>query len=235
MNLRWLIPSLLFCVGCTLPKVDPASLQARREAERLATPAPAATPDDSLSLAASCIERGDTEGAVLHMSKHLKQHPEQIMIRAYLAELLLKLGKLSDSQDQFERFISGAQEGEGPARQHLVHSHTRLKEIAQARDDLYGEHLHRGIGMVLLARKLEMIREEPEPGFRERILCKAAQELTQAAKRRPDEPRPHWYLVEVWNKLDQSRSAEKSLKTAKAKSALLPLPPAEQRALSRAR
>src|SRR5262245_47228002 len=140
MKLCRLIPSMLLCAGCTLPKVDPAMLQARRDANRLETPAPATTAEDNLSLAASCVERGDTEGATQHLSRHLKQHPEQIMIRAYLAELLLKLGKLSDSQDQFERFIAGAQESEGPARQHVVHSHTRLKEIAQARDDLYGEH-----------------------------------------------------------------------------------------------
>lgn len=234
MKLRWLIPSMLLCAGCTLPKVDPAKLQALREAQARKAPIVESTEADNLALAANCIERGDSEGAAKYLRDHVKRHPDQIMIRAYLAEILLKAGKLSDAQDQFERFIAGAQEIEGPARQHVLHSHTRLKEIAQSRDDDYGEHLHRGIGMVLLARRLDTSSEELEPGFRERLLCKAANELTQAGKYRPDEPRPHWYLVEVWKKLDQSRSAEKSLKTAKAKAALLPLPPAEQRALSSA-
>ena len=155
------------------------------------------------------------------------------MIRAYLAEILFKQKRYLDAQDHFEHFIADAQNVEGPARKQILHCHTRLMEIAQERDDSYGEHLHRGIGFVLLARQLETASAggEAEPGFRERLLCKASAELTRAAKLRPDEPRPPCYLFEVWTKLDQPRSADKSLRTAKHLAALLPLAPSEQRAL----
>ena len=193
--------------------------------------------DDALSLAATCIEKGDSAGAIQHMKSHIRQYPDQIMIRAYFAELLLKANNLPDAQDQFERFIAAAQDSDGPPRKHLLHCHTRLMEIAQTRADAYREHLHRGIGMVLLARQLESseARAELEQGFRERLLCKAAAELTKAKKLRPDEPRPLCYLAEAYAKLEQPRSAEKTLKQAKALAAFLPVTPAEQRALSLAR
>lgn len=201
------------------------------------TPAPAPLPVDALGLAAVCIEKGDNNGAINQLRKHLQSHPEQIMIRAYLAELLLKVKKLPDAQHQFDRFIAEAQSAKGPAQKHVLHCHTRLMEIAQDRDDAYGEHLHRGIGMVLLARQLEagIGSEEVEPGFRERLLCKAVAELNKAKKLRSDEPRPHCYLAEVFTKLDQPRSADKALQSAKSLAALLPLPASEMKALYAAR
>jgi Tfp pilus assembly protein PilF len=199
------------------------------------TPAPPALPagEDALGLAAACIEKGDVSGAAEQLRKHLRAHPRQIMIRAYLAELLLKMKDLPEAQHQFDCFIAEAQGAKGPAHKHVLHCHTRLMEIAQDRDDAYGEHLHRGIGMVLLARQLEagIGSEDVEPGFRERLLCKAVAELNRARKLRPDEPRPHCYLVEVFTKLDQPRSADKASQTAKSLAALLPLPPNELKAL----
>ena len=59
-----------------------------------------------------------TAGAAAHFKNHLQRYPDQIMVRAYLAELLFKLSKLPDAQDQYERFIAEAQQNEGPARQH---------------------------------------------------------------------------------------------------------------------
>jgi tetratricopeptide (TPR) repeat protein len=194
---------------------------------------PASPPDDDLGLAAVCIEKGDRAGAAEHLKKHIKAHPEQIMIRAYLAELCVQMKRLPEAQYQFEEFIAAAQDCDGPARKHVLHCHTRLKEIAQERDDPYAEHLHRGIGMVILARRLEDgLRDDAEPGFRERLLCKASAELTTARNLRPDEPRPHWYLFEVWTKLGQTHAAEASLKRAKSLAWQWPLPPAEHRALA---
>lgn len=192
---------------------------------------PLAPVEDALALAAVCVENGDVTGAAGHLHHHLKTHPEQIMIRAYLAEILLQTKQYPDAQYHFERFIAEAQESDGSTRKHVLHCHTRLMEIAQARNDGYAEHLNRGIGLVLLARQLDtdLAAAETEQGFRERLLCKASRELRQAEKLRPDEPRPSLYLFEVWTKLDQPRSAERALKKAKAYAALLPLPPAEYR------
>jgi hypothetical protein len=199
-----------------------------------AAPRPAAAAaDDNLILAAGCIEKGDPAGAAEHLKRHVRAHPDQLMIRVYLAELLLKLSRLPDAQFHFEQFLADAQESAGPAREKILHCHTRLMEIAQRRDDAYGEHLHRGIGFVLLARQFDNVpADDAQVGFRERLLCKASVELSAARKLRCDEPRPCWYLTEVWNKLHQPRSAEKALRSAKTLAALLPLPPAEQRALA---
>lgn len=244
MRLRCAALVLCLGVGCRGLETRPAPEEADGVAvpEVVAakyeeTPNPIPREDDALNLAAACIEKGDNAGAAMQFKKHLCLHPEQIMIRAYLAEILLKLRQLPEAQHQFESFIAAAQEETGPAKKHILHCHTRLMEIAQKRDDEYGEHLQRGIGMVLLARQLESAteREEVEPGFRERLLCKAATELTHAKRLRPDEPRPHCYLVEVFTKLDQPRSADKARQTARSFAALLPLPPAEQRSLNLAR
>jgi tetratricopeptide (TPR) repeat protein len=241
MKIRYLTVGLCLSFGCQ-------GLTARSERAEGKPPAvvQVATPDstkpshnavapadDALGQAAACVERGDAAAATEHLRRHVRQFPDQIMIRAYLAEMLVKMNKLADARDQFERFIADAQSVDGPAREHMLHCHTRLMEIAQSRGDDFEEHLHRGIGMVILARRLEASgdRNGAEWCFRERMLCKAASELTAAKKLRPDESRPHWYLVEVWTKLGQPRAAERSLKQAKAMAALAPLPPAEQSAL----
>ena len=126
------------------------------------TPAPPSQPvpgEDALGLAASCIEKGDNAGAEGHFIKHLQAHPEQIMIRAYLAEILLKMKKLPEAQQQFDRFIAEAQDADGPAKKHVLHCHTRLLEIALDRDDAYGEHLHRGIGYLATPNKIRTIED----------------------------------------------------------------------------
>jgi hypothetical protein len=255
MKLVVVFPCLLFCLGCRLP--DPrcaerpdlsqipesAEVAATPQLEAqstlasapiVATPTTAAAPaEDCLGMAAVCIEKGDSASAANHLKRHIAAHPDQIMIRAYLAEILFKTKQNADAQHQFEQFVADAQDATGPPRKHIIHCHTRLMEIAQERKDNYGEHLHRGIGFVLLARQLDKaLADEAEPGFRERLLCKASQELTKAHKLRPDEPRPSWYLFEVWTRLDQPRSAEKALRQTKSLALLSPLPPSEQRALA---
>lgn len=244
MRFRWFALALCLAAGCRglgtrLPREATERTAADSEpivaAKFEETPAslPPSPPADALGLAAVCIEKGDNDGAIEQFRKHLQAHPEQIMIRAYLAELLLKMKRLPEAQHQFDRFIAEAQDAKGPAQKHVLHCHTRLMEIALDRADAYSEHLHRGIGMVLLARRLEagIGSDEVEPGFRERLLCKAVAELNKAKKLRSDEPRPHCYLVEAFTKLDQPRSAEKALQSAKSLAALLPLPASEMKAI----
>ncbi len=237
MKVRYLLLSLGFLSGCHLGgSGTPVAIEApipRGAPPRPASPVPDAA--DGLDRAADCIEKGDPAGAIAHLQRHLRQFPEQIMIRAYLAELLLKADRLAEAQDQYERFLAEAHAAEGPARKQVVHGHTRLMEIAQKRDDDYHERLHRGIGMVLLVRQLDEAGESDEPAFRERMLCKAATELGKASRLCPDEARPHWYLVEVWTKLAQPRPAEQALKQARSRAELMPLPRSEQRSLMLAR
>jgi len=224
------------CVGCQA--LMPSHLATPLELVAEESHAPASPPidtDDSLQQAASCVERGDEAGAVPHMLRHVQAHPDQIMIRAYLAELLLRLKRLPEAQRHFERFIADAQEVTGPANKHLIHCHTRLMEIAQDREDAYSEHLHRGIGLLLLARQKGVLAEADDPALLQKLLCKAATELTEAHTLRPSEARPCVYLFEVWTALDQPLPAGKALRQGRAEAPFsTPLTPAEQRVLAQA-
>src|SRR5437868_6916073 len=126
--------------------------------------------------------------------------------RAQLAELLWRRDQLSDARAQFEQVVAHA----GPADAgRLLHCHSRLMAIAARSGDGYGEHLHRGVALWLLATRPGGGAAEAEG-----LLCKAAGELTLAARERPDEARPHWYLARVWARLGQSQPAAASLRRA---------------------
>jgi hypothetical protein len=222
------------CVGCQA--LVPSQLVAPSEPVAEESNAPVTPPidtDDSLQQAASCVEQGNEAGAVPHMLRHVQAHPDQIMIRAYLAELLLRLKRLPEAQRHFERFIADAQQVTGPANKHLIHCHTRLMEIAQEREDAYAEHLHRGIGLLLLARQKGILAEADDPALLQKLLCKAATELTEAHTLQPADARPCVYLFEVWTALDQPLPASKALRHARVEAPFSThLTPAEQRVLA---
>jgi hypothetical protein len=106
-------------------------------------------------------------------------------------------------------------------------------EIAEAEGDEYAEHLHRGIGLYLLARERAELPEIEDEGemSEEGLLCKAAGELTMARMARRDEARPCWYLYEVWSRLDQRQPALRHLRLADAAAPFSYLTPAERREL----
>jgi hypothetical protein len=102
-------------------------------------------------------------------------------------------------------------------------------EIARQREDAYAEHLHRGIGLYLVAGRIEDGAESDDV---ERLLCKAATALKEAQALRPDDARPAYYLYRVWLKLDQPRPAEKALRQALNAAPFCRLTPAESRELA---
>jgi tetratricopeptide (TPR) repeat protein len=191
-------------------------------------PAPTAEADapHDLVMAASCIERGEETAAVTYLSRYVADHPDRVAVRAYLAELLWRRGRLPEARAEFERFIQDAQLG-GVEAKRLVHGHTRLIAIAEREGDAYTEHLHRGIGLYLVARHTAA-RDAAEA---EGLYCKAAGELTLAQRAKPDAARPHWYLHLVWAKLGQSRPAAANLAGAVERRLLSDLTPAERRDL----
>lgn len=168
-----------------------------------------AAPDDAdhLAKAAACIDRGDESAAVPHLSAHVTARPDAVMIRAYLAELLFKLGKDNDSRRHFERFIRDAAGTAGQPGKHLVHCHTRLMEIAKRQDDEHRESLHRGIGLVLLVRQWDAEPDATAPELAEPTLAKAAAALREAKAARPTDPRADVYLAEVYARLGQPSAA----------------------------
>jgi tetratricopeptide (TPR) repeat protein len=184
-----------------------------------------------LSLAAAYLARGEEAEALPHLAHYLHAQPDHFVVRAHYAELLLRLEKPAEARREFERFVADAQDNEALARQHLIHCHSRLMEIAETQEDEYGEHLHRGIGLYLLACQRATLADADCTLSSEALLCRAAGELTMARLRKPDEARPCWYLYEVWSHLAQRQPALRWLRAAQAAAPFSHLTPAEQRGL----
>jgi hypothetical protein len=184
-----------------------------------------------LSLAVAYLEKENTHRACEHLAVYVAAHPGEALVRSRYAELLLRSNKLAEARVQFERFIEDAQQQRAALARELIHCHGRLVEIAEACADDYSEHLHRGIGLFLLARKRFDLPEEGELPA-EGLLCKAAAELTLARLARQEEARPCWYLYLVWAALGQRQPALCRLRLAQEYATFTYLTPAEQRGLS---
>jgi tetratricopeptide (TPR) repeat protein len=188
-----------------------------------------------LSLAAAYLDCDRLDAACIQLATYLHYHPEQFMIRAHFAELLLKLERFFEARDEFERFADDCPTLDGNDLKQMIHCHSRLMEIAETIDDEYAQHLHRGIGLYLLAKhraKAGSAHDELPP---EGLLCKAAAELTQARLRQPDQARPSWYLYQVWSRLGRHQTARRHLHEADLDSPFSDLTPAEHRGLALAR
>jgi hypothetical protein len=208
----------LAAVGCQV--ISPPYLkEPRAEAE-------VSFDNDPLSLAANCLEQGNDSEAVPHLINHMRRHPEQVMFRMQIGEILYRLKRWGEAHQQMEDFVAGAQDGTKTIQKQLIHAHTRLMEIAKQREDDYTEHLNRGIGLFLIADELGS--KQADPAERQRLLIRSANELKLALELRTDEARPAWYLHRVWADLDQPRAAEKMLRKARSASAFTTLTPKEQ-------
>jgi tetratricopeptide (TPR) repeat protein len=183
-----------------------------------------------LNLAAAYLLQGQEEQAIPHLLRYLAGRPGHAIVRAQLAELLLRLDRPEEARDHFERFCADVQDQPGAAQEHLVQSHSRLMEIAEDEGDEYAEHLHRGIGLFLFALKKAGSGKE-KAACDEGILFKAAAELTLARRCAPQEARPCWYLFRVWSQLGQRQPASRCLRAAEEAAPLSDLTQAERRGL----
>jgi Tfp pilus assembly protein PilF len=188
-----------------------------------------------LSLAAAYLAQGQEPQAAEQLDQYLQAQPDHHVVRGQYAELLLRLDRLKDAREQFERFEADIQDREMSNWQHLVHCHTRLMDIAQRSNDDYALHLHRGIALYWLARQRGELPDAGEALSCEGLLCQSASELVQARRQRPDEARPCWYLHEVWTQLAQRQPATRWLRAAEEAAPFTYLTPAEQQRLHLAR
>ncbi len=184
-----------------------------------------------LSLAAAYLEKGQDAAAAEQMYDYLRLQPEHVVVRLHLAELMLRLGRQAKARDEFERFIAEAQTRPELAAEHLVHCHSQLMEMAVREGDEYGEHLHRGVGLYLLAKQRQTLPDPDGELSTEALLCKAAGELALAFRARPDEARPCWYLASVWTELGQRGPATRWLRSAEAAAPFSSLTPCEREGL----
>ena len=196
---------------------------------------PAAPLEDSLRQATACLESGDDAGALPHLQAYLTAHPDHVVLRAHLGELLLRLHKKSEAKQEFERYLADAASQGDLVCRHVIHSHTRLAEIARDNGDAYQERLHRGIGLYLLARQVAGAAAtdgDPDP---ESLLFKAVKQLEQAVKEGPQQARPHWYLYLAWSQLGQLHPARASLQQVRRLAEQSELPADEFAAMVAAR
>jgi len=199
----------------TAPQIAATEAPPRTKAPTPPTPTPTANAgpspapeDDALTLAAESLGRGDEPTAAVHLGAYVRQHPDQLMFRAQLAELLLRLEQTAEAKAEFEQFIAAAQSAAGPVRGHVVHCHTRLMEIAQRTDDPFAEAFHRGVGLVLVVSKLDATGATDDASSREEIVYLAITSLTEARERRPTDPRAALYLADAYDLAGNRRAAD---------------------------
>jgi tetratricopeptide (TPR) repeat protein len=187
-----------------------------------------------LSLGAAHLEAGQQEKAALYLARYVALHPEHLSVRTLYAELLLRLHQDQEARCQLERFIADAQDAGAEQESPIIHSHSRLMEIAEADEDPYEAHLNRGIGLYLLARRRADVDDPDGELPADGLLWKAAQELSLAQSLRPREARPCWYLYSVWHGLARQQLARRWLRLSLENAPFSNLTPAEQRGLYQA-
>lgn len=230
MRLLWFAVGVLALFGCgvtrmTLPDehdqprevkpVDNSLLPVAGESPN------AVSEPDTLTLAAESLERGDQATAAVHLEKYVCRHPEQVMFRWQLAEMLVRVGHDDTAKVHYERFLDDAASATGPARTYFITAHTRLMELAQRQDDQFAELFHRGVGLFLLAKEQDKLTDR-DPAFGEELLCKAMKALVEAKELHPSDARVHAYLAEVYESQGNPRAAEAERGVVRA--AFMPAP-----------
>jgi tetratricopeptide (TPR) repeat protein len=238
LRLVRLLP-LTLCLGCAV--LTPYSDNAFSTADA-ADPSTARAGEDKegaiqeshrlLQAAAMHLEKGENAAALPCLTRYVEQNPDHVVMRSHLAELLLKLDKQEEAREQLERFVVDAQLQGEPACQQLAQGHIRLMEIAQKQGDEYAEHLNRGIGLYCIAQQVLGQPDGSDDPAAQKSLFKAIDELKSAAKLRPDEPRPQWYMHEAWCALGQSQPARQALRRARKLAVLGGLTPSEEESLA---
>jgi predicted Zn-dependent protease len=191
------------------PVPKPTEIIPASAIQTAAPPAPvqAAAESDPLVLVAECLEADDPRGAALHLDGYVRAHPDQLMFRLQLAELYLRTEQVAEAKFHFERFEMEAQTGPATVRPYLVTAHTKLMEIAQRRNDRFGELFHRGAGLFLLVKQQDEDNERDQ-ALCEEMLCKALKALQDAKERKPNDPRVRFYLAQVYECTGNRHAAE---------------------------
>jgi tetratricopeptide (TPR) repeat protein len=185
-----------------------------------------------LSLAAAYLDSGADQEACIHLGRYVGYHPEQLLIRSQYAELLIKLKRVAEACAVLTRLAADQQERGDEGLPEVVQCHSKLLDLAEAQEDDYGIHLHRGIGLYWLARQRSSLEDPDGKLPTQALLCRSASELTQARMLRPREAQPWWYLHLTWSRLGQVSQAKRCLTEASAALPFCELTTAELRSLA---
>lgn len=246
MRLRCVLLAVFALAGCeSLRTSRPVPLVAVRQTDPMvvsepvamlvaiahAENTPAALETDSLTLFAECLSRGDESNACLHLESYVREHPDQPVFRAQLADMLLKTGQPDRARVHLERFAADARECKRPLWAQRIEAHTRLMDLAAQDDDPFAESLHRGLGLLVLVEQQDADPERDE-AFREQVLCKAVKSLNEAKRMNPDDARVHLALAEVFTRMGNTRAADVERRAARNVTRPGSLAPSEQRRLA---
>jgi len=158
-----------------------------------------------LSLAAAHLDLQEDHLAADHLRRYLSHQPEHVQVRQHLADLLFRLGQHALAEAEYRQTLSDVSP-DPTGILSRIHCHGKLMELATILGNTGAIHLHRGIGLFLLAGQAGLV----EPSQRvnpEALLCRAAGELLVAQKEDPDSSLPAWYLHQVWHLLGQNHLA----------------------------
>jgi hypothetical protein len=179
---------------------------------------------------AECLVRDDHRGAATHLAAYVRAHPDQPLFRLRLAELYQRGARTADAKFHYERFVADAQDGLPALLPYRVTAHTKLMEIAQQSGDRFGELFHRGVGLLLLVKEQDGLKDGDD-GFCEEMLCKALRALADAKELKPSDPRPRVYLAEALDRTGNRHAASAERTAARTSVTAGTLTPTERRAV----
>ncbi len=226
--------------GATLPEEQPKTIPDKPSEEKAPKKVEAkpisrvADEPDALSAAADALANGDDKTAGREFRRHLQKNPKQFLFRYQLAEIYFRTGDNTSAKQELLQTIADAQEAKTVNNTLLVRCHTLLLEIAVEKGDTYGEHLHRGIGLTLLAQRILEIEEEKSENA-ETLLCKAIKELKKAREAQTNDAQAAWYLSKCYRGLGESAQADRMISIAKENASLNSLPAKELREINETR
>jgi Tfp pilus assembly protein PilF len=168
---------------------------------------------DELALAATCLENGNTQGAIDHLLSHVQQYPDHVSIRSLLADQYLKLGQTLEARVHIQRMVDDWQDDPARHREQLVMGHTRLMRIAQDEQDEVAESFHRGMGLLLVVEGWDADGDHDRV-LTERTLSQALSNFRSALEHRPNDARVNLALGEVLSRLGQHSAARTAFRMA---------------------
>lgn len=194
------------------PTMDVASMGKTSSAAPRSSDSNSASARALLLKATAALERNDLVTASTSLRRYLQAYPDSTLIRLQLAELYFKQDQFNHALREFQTALAEVTDVPLPFHCQL-HGHSRLMELAVVKGDRFGEELHRGIGLALLAEH-RTEKSEPEMAGVEQLLGKARSSLVRAQLLAPLDARPALHLISVWHQMHQPTNARSAWEKA---------------------
>jgi thioredoxin-like negative regulator of GroEL len=234
MRQAWLT-LVLVCVGCqSFTERPPARLPppAQLPVNDLPTPQPLAEMEQkAIKQAKELADHKQENEACALLADFVGKYPDRCEAHLVYGSLLLQTKQIEAARGEFEEFLKRCKDTRPERIRMLIQAHEGLADIAKGSSDVYGEHLHRGIGLYLMTLNHNGYKVGETVFPNARLLDEALKALNKAHEMRPDEARPCWYIHRVYLAMNQMEQAEEFLKLTDQRAANTRLTPLERHAL----